>query len=549
MNPFHPERLWRLHQLWNESMHNRRILDSILPRDDKDVYKRCVHLGEVVDNRGCNCVHRWVHACTVHEKCTITEPTEGAVCCVVCKEYEASDVSLVETALGRQPPRNAVPVHRVDRGLCLHGKPTANICLACAARHLEEAPFPMSEAERYEWASWDNVRYAHTLAVEKALSEQTPEIKHDAFPVDRGIVIPAGGINYFTQGWIAASVLRHVGCSLPIEFWYLGPREMDDKMIALAESKGVKCVDALAVARALPKPPRILAGWELKPFAILHSRFKEVMLLDADNVVTRDPSYLFDDPAYRQHGAIFWPDLPPPGRDEWVPPGAWESVGLPYINTPAFESGQILIDKEKCWQALNLCQWINEHSDRYYQVVYGDKDTFLLAWHRAGKSYALAPTCHASAVAILQHDMEGRLTFQHRCVGANKFRFRGQNKRTGFFHHQDVCFAALDDLRSRWRGRIWDFDARDGGSEIPGLYEYHRIGIGSRPLELLPEGRIGLGGAAMEERWSLRTIDGTPRLIIHGANKVTMFLTKHDGDWLGKWEEHEQNEVKLRRQP
>ena len=44
----------------------------------------------------------------------------------------------------------------------------------------------------------------------------------------RGIVIPAGGQTYFTNAWVCLNMLRRSGCTLPVEFWYLGPSEFEN---------------------------------------------------------------------------------------------------------------------------------------------------------------------------------------------------------------------------------------------------------------------------------------------------------------------------------
>src|SRR5207302_1106010 len=98
----------------------------------------------------------------------------------------------------------------------------------------------------------------------------------------RGIVICGGGLNYFTCAWVCISMLRRLGCDLPIELWHLGGKELDDRMKTLVARLGVRCVDGCKVRKKFPA--RILRGWELKPYAILHSSFREVLLLDADNV-------------------------------------------------------------------------------------------------------------------------------------------------------------------------------------------------------------------------------------------------------------------------
>ena len=110
-----------------------------------------------------------------------------------------------------------------------------------------------------------------------------------------------------------------------------------------------------------------------------------VLLLDADNFAAVDPQYLFDTPEYRETGAIFWPDI---GRIVRASP-AWSVFGVPYRDEPEFETGQILVDKAKCWKALCLTKYYNDYSDFYYQYVYGDKETFHFAFHRVGQPYAM----------------------------------------------------------------------------------------------------------------------------------------------------------------
>jgi len=103
----------------------------------------------------------------------------------------------------------------------------------------------------------------------------------------RGIVICGGGAKYFPCAWVAVKMLRHLGCTLPIELWHLGPREMTAEMQAMVEPLGVRCIDGLEMRKR--HPVRRLGGWEMKAYALMHSRFAEVLLLDADNVALRDP--------------------------------------------------------------------------------------------------------------------------------------------------------------------------------------------------------------------------------------------------------------------
>jgi len=242
-------------------------------------------------------------------------------------------------------------------------------------------------------------------------------------------------------------MLRRLGCRLPVQLWHLGPRELDRKMKALLAPLGVECVDASRVRQK--HPVRKLGGWELKPYAILHCPFEEVLLLDADNVPVVNPEHLFQTPKYQATGAVFWPDY---GREPKAQP-VWRSCRLRRPKEPEFESGQILIDKRRCWKALRLCLWFNENSDFYYRYLHGDKETFHLAFRKLKKSYALVDKpIHSLRGTMCQHDFEGNRVFQHR--NTDKWNLFLVNKRAPGFRYEAQCRKYVKELRQIWDGRI-----------------------------------------------------------------------------------------------
>lgn len=263
----------------------------------------------------------------------------------------------------------------------------------------------------------------------------------------RGIVICGGGMKYFPGAWVCIKILRHLGCRLPIQLWHLGKAEMSVEMKAILAPLKVHTVDALKLRKRYPA--RILNGWELKPYAIIHSPFREILLIDADNVPVRDPQYLFDAAQFKLAGAVFWPDQGRLAADRSV----WKVCGVSYRDEPEFESGQILIDKTRCWKALQIAMHLNEHSDFYYRHMFGDKETFHMAFRRLGQEYAMpGKGIHKLAATICQHDFEGRVLFQHRYQA--KWKLEVPNERIRGFKFERQCLAALDKLRRIWSGRI-----------------------------------------------------------------------------------------------
>jgi hypothetical protein len=263
----------------------------------------------------------------------------------------------------------------------------------------------------------------------------------------RGIVICAGGAGYFTCAWVCIHQLRRLGCQLPIQIWHLGPGELDARMRSLMAPLGVECIDADVVRQQ--HPVRILNGWELKTFAILHCPFREVLFLDADNVPVLNPEFLFDTPQLREGGAIFWPDFGRMKPDRF----AWKIFDVPFRDEPEFESGQMVIDKARCWRPLSLAMWFNEHSDFFFHHIHGDKDTFRFAWHRLGQRFAMPPfPLYPLESTMCQHDFSGRRIFQHR--NTDKWNFYRDNKLVDGFLFQEECQNDVRRLRELWDGRI-----------------------------------------------------------------------------------------------
>lgn len=263
----------------------------------------------------------------------------------------------------------------------------------------------------------------------------------------RGIVLCSGGVKYFTNAWVCIRMLRQHGCGLPVEVWHLGRKEMDRRMEALLAPLGVRCVNARQMMNR--HPMRNPLGWELKSYALLHTRFREILFLDSDNVAVRNPEPLFETPEYLRTGAIFWPDYRRLGRRRPI----WKFCGVPYRDEPEFESGQMVIDKERCWRALNLAFWYNDHSEFFYQHVHGDKETFHMAWRKLDLPYAM-PTrpIHPLEGTMCQHDFSGRILFQHRNL--RKWQFFGENPRIAGFQFEEDCLRHLEELRRAWNGRI-----------------------------------------------------------------------------------------------
>jgi alpha 1,2-mannosyltransferase len=231
----------------------------------------------------------------------------------------------------------------------------------------------------------------------------------------KGIVICAGGLRYFTCAWITLQLLKKYNCPLPIEVWYIG-NEFTPEVIAALTDMGITCKNAADHTTAR------FDGVALKPLAILHSSFKEVLFIDADNISMSDPSYLFEAEEYNTLGAIFWPDIWKTDKSNPI----WKITGTNDYDSMELESGQLLVNKAKCWKELNLCLHFNEQRQYYYSMLLGDKDTFRFAWQALRTPYHLIQKSVAFSgyfnekenaffgLSMVQHDTAGRILFIHR---------------------------------------------------------------------------------------------------------------------------------------
>jgi len=388
----------------------------------------------------------------------------------------------------------------------------------------------------------------HRRLLEAAV-ENLPPLPGEPF-LGRGIVICAGGAKYFPCLWVCLRMLRHLGCTLPVEVWHLGPREMTPEMRALIEPYDAVCVDARQLQRT--HAARILQGWELKAYALLHTRFAQVLLLDADNVPVLDPTFLFDDPLFREKGALFWPDFGRLGPERAI----WRITGIPYRDEPEFESGQILVDRARCWHALSLTMHLNEYSDFYYRHIHGDKETFHLAWRKLGQDYAMpARPIHALPWTMCQHDLQGRRLFQHRNIA--KWRLDGSNPRIHGFQYEEECHTFLAELRVQWTSlplgvRRWRPERKTPAERAAAErlcaspWRYRRVGHDERPLTFQPCGQIGTGAHERERLWDLHAVGDRLFVEIFAHTEKTLAAElSPDGIWRGRWVVYEKMPVEL----
>ncbi|ETV95975.1 hypothetical protein H310_10631 [Aphanomyces invadans] len=266
----------------------------------------------------------------------------------------------------------------------------------------------------------------------------------------RGIVMSLYP-NALATGYAAIRQLRAVGCALPIEIWIVQEEMLATDAILHALVESVRH-QYNCMVRYVEDP--LARRFYVKPYAIYHSLFDQVLFLDADNFAVRDPSYLFSRPEFVQTGAMFWPDFWQPNNTIFGVTDRsllWEILGIPFVDMFEQESGQLVIDRRKSRKPLAVLMRLAFGLPRLLHdmdLIWGDKDLFRLAWLQANHPFHMIEKPPGAAGlkhrdfdlfcghTMVQHDPDGQILFLHR----NTFKLTGAA-------HVPLLWSHIQDFR------------------------------------------------------------------------------------------------------
>jgi hypothetical protein len=304
----------------------------------------------------------------------------------------------------------------------------------------------------------------------------------------QGVVMLSGGLTYLSNAYMNIKFIRDfLKSKVPIEVWYLGNKEVNKKLFDAIKALGdVEFIDAEERKKTFPmkesnlekimheRCPATMEGWRTKSYAILHSRFREIIYLDSDCFLFQTPeSLFFESEEYAEYKAIFSADIDlnsdVSGRkvdsesfivsklgsfsnrkwDYSSPNPLWKIIGAEEDDLPEFESGFILLDKEFHKDSIFLAWFLNENSDLTYQYIYGDKDTFHLAWAKnKAKLHMLKDVSRDNGHISCRY--KGSILFEHR-VFDNKFNLtKGWDSRpnSNSFNFKEVFRCYFEELKN-----------------------------------------------------------------------------------------------------
>jgi hypothetical protein len=144
-----------------------------------------------------------------------------------------------------------------------------------------------------------------------------------------------------------------------------------------------------------------MAGWGVKPYALLVAPFEEVIMCDADTVWLQKPEIMFDDPGYLSHHAVIFRDrsLFSGSQDE----KAWMTANIPLPLSKTLtatrmyngaskheqESGAAVYNKKERLLSIIAGAKLVSPKERmaYYKAFHGDKESFWLGLEIAEEAY------------------------------------------------------------------------------------------------------------------------------------------------------------------
>jgi hypothetical protein len=229
----------------------------------------------------------------------------------------------------------------------------------------------------------------------------------------RGIVMAAGDRAAIVRARTNIRLLRSYNCTLAVEIFHF-PNELSEPVKSLLEGlslpeqpseeqeghSGMKV--SVRVVEGLQKGNDWKA-FEIKGAAMQQSSFDEILYLDTDSYLLRNPGYLFESKHWKETGLMLWPDYTKSHPTNPV----WRLLGQRCRNEYEGESGQILISRSRHQDLLWLVEYFAINHHEFYGFMGGDRDSFRAAALLLGKKWTGPGRLNAAAGIPLQENPQG----------------------------------------------------------------------------------------------------------------------------------------------
>jgi len=264
----------------------------------------------------------------------------------------------------------------------------------------------------------DDIHDTFKVASEEFIKNNLNEI----FPISekKGIVICGGG-KYLTSLYVSIKGIRHFKCNLPISIFHYGDKEISFLQKKYFKDLNVNFFDVIEMKKKYPF--RRLISYSIKIFALCYCEYEDVLLLDADNCVLDNPDFIFDSSEYKKHNCVFFKDAFHLDNEikYYLNEDVCNNFNLKFEKQESIDSGQIYINKINKSKELQLVKWWNEFNDYSYEILWGDKDLYLLSFKQLNSNYFVNKYEPIRKNGLLQFDLNGNALFSHRCGETAKF--------------------------------------------------------------------------------------------------------------------------------
>lgn len=154
--------------------------------------------------------------------------------------------------------------------------------------------------------SFDEI-FLHDLSLKHEGIIQSLPSGNQKYFSNSGYVVIGGGI-YSWYALLTIQTLRNSGSSLPVEVMIPSNNEIDEEYCQLLTRWNAKCISFEDIYG-----PTVLSlgvrGYQLKAMAIIGSSFSNVLYLDSDILILKNPDKLFTSTVFEKFGFITWPDF------------------------------------------------------------------------------------------------------------------------------------------------------------------------------------------------------------------------------------------------
>ncbi|KAL3661812.1 hypothetical protein V7S43_013106 [Phytophthora oleae] len=234
--------------------------------------------------------------------------------------------------------------------------------------------------------------------------------------------------------------LRCLGNQELIQVYHCFPDEMSNvsRNLLLESDNNLEIVDVCTdmVDRKLmtQEEARPFMSWWVKPLAMYYTDIKEVLLLDIDDIFTRDPAVIRTTEGYERTGTTFFYDRVVPERKffnkdfdgeqylkKLLDKFAYEKFDLPQDTSPSSrlevsfawreetaheqDSSLVAIDKSRAGKAMDIMFYLITVEIRVHEYSFGDKESFWLAYELAKQEYFFSPWGVGVIEATFNEDM------------------------------------------------------------------------------------------------------------------------------------------------